>query len=102
MQTSAPSAASAASVNPLSVSVASISPSIVVVPSQDAINLSHKQLCDWLKEKKIAGKYLHLFEEDGTIDGGKLSTYTEEDLEELGIAKSHIRKKILHHFRQIK
>ena len=101
LQTLAPGAASA-SVSPLSVPVASISPSLVVLPSQGAMSMSHKELCDWLKEKKIAGKYLHLFEEDETIDGGELSTYTEQDLEELGISESRIRKKILHHFRQIK
>ena len=81
---------------------ASVSPSLVVLPSQEAMNMTHKELCDWLKEKKIAGKYLHLFEEDETIDGGEFSMYEDKDLEEMGISESRVRKKILYHFRQIK
>ena len=102
LQTLATTATSTASVSPLSGPAASVSPSLVVLPSQGAMNMTHEQLCDWLKEKKIAGKYLQLFEEDESIDGGELATYTEQDLEELGISESRIRKKILHHFRQIK
>jgi len=98
----APTAPSTASVSPLSGPAVSVSPSLVVLPSQEAMNMTHKELCNWLREKKIAGKYLQLFEEDESIDGGELATYDEKDLEELGIAESRIRKKILHHFRQIK
>jgi len=94
-------APSPASVTPLSVPPANVSQSLVVVPSQAAMNMTHKELCDWLREKKIAVKYLHLFEEDETIDGGELATYTDQDLEELGILESRVRKKILYQFRQI-
>ena len=71
------------------------------LPSDKAMNMSHKELCNWLREKKIAGKYLHLFEEDETIDGEELSIYTEKELEQMGISESRIRIKILLQFRRI-
>ena len=79
----------------------SVSPSLVILPSQEAINMTHEQLCDWLRGKKVPEKYVKLFEDD-SIDGGELATYDDDDLEELGISEKRIRKKILHHFRQIK
>ena len=81
-------------------SVASVSPS-QDLPSQKAMKMSHEEMCDWLREKKIAGKYLHLFEEDEMINGEEFSFYTEKELEELGVAESRIRIRILVQFRKI-
>ena len=80
--------------------MASASPS-QDLPSQKAMQMSHKELCDWLREKKIADKYLHLFEGDEMIDGEEFSYYSEKELEEMGVSESRIRIRILRQFRKI-
>lgn len=69
------------------------------LPSEKAMKMSHKELCDWLKN--IAGKYLYLFEEDEMIDGEEFAYYTEQSLEEMGVSESRIRIRILRQFRKI-
>jgi len=85
----------ASSINPTPVS--STSDSSVIEPSK---KMTCKELCDWLRAKKIADKYIKLFDED-EIDGKELATYNDQDLQELGISESRIRKKILVNFKDI-
>jgi len=68
--------------------------------SVKAKNMSSKQLCDWLKTKKIPEKYIKMFE-DSDIDGELLAMFGETELEEMGIGESHIRKIILVQFSRI-
>ena len=82
----------APSINPTPASVPA-----VVEPSK---KMTCKELCDWLRAKKIADKYIELFEEDD-IDGKELAEYNDEDLKELGILEPRIRKKILVNFKDL-
>ena len=86
----------AQSINSTTVSMASVSS--VVEPSK---KMTCQELCDWLRAKKIADKYIELFEKD-EIDGKELAEYNDEDLQHLGISESRIRKKILVNFKDLK
>ena len=74
------------------------SASSTVEPSK---KMTCEELCDWLKAKKIAEKYIKLFEEDD-VDGKELAEYNDQDLIDLGISEPRIRKKILVNFRDLK
>lgn len=65
-----------------------------------AADMSTEEVCQWLKERKIADNYIELFREND-VDGSVLADYTDEDLKELGIPKQHIRKKIISQFKKI-
>ena len=69
-------------------------------PSRKARSMTSVDLCNWLKMKKIPEKHVKLFE-DNEIDGEVLTTFSENDLEEMGIGESYIRKKILVQFSHI-
>ena len=92
-----PAPSSAAS---LSVMASSVAPSLVAVPSDKAMKMTVEELCQWLKEKKIAEKYIECFREE-EIDGSELAAYNDDDLKDLGISEPRIRKKIMVQFRNI-
>ena len=75
-------------------------PSLVAQPSDTAINMTTEELCTWLKEKHIEDEYVKLFEEE-RVDGSELAAYSDEDLKDLGVSISRIRKKILIKFRKV-
>ena len=84
-----------------SVAAPSVVPSLVALPSAKATDMSTEELCQWLKDKKVADKYIAYFRE-GDVDGEVLATYDDNDLKGLGITEPHIRKKIMVQFRKIK
>ena len=84
-----------------SVVPASISQLSLAEPSDKAKSMSIEELCQWLKDKKIASEYIECFREDD-VDGSVLAVYDDEDLKELGISEARIRKKIMVQFRNIK
>ena len=59
--------------------------------------MSVEDLCKFLKEIGIEDKYIKLFKSD-KINGSELARYGEDELEDLGITKPRIRKKIIAHF----
>ena len=69
-------------------------------PSGKAENMTTKELCEWLKTVNVSDDYIKLFEEND-INGGILTTFTDEDLKDMGISKGFIRKKIMVQLRQI-
>ena len=85
---------------PSSASPSSVAPSSLGAPSDKAMKMTSEELCQWLKEKKIADKYIECFREDD-VDGSELATYNDDDLEHLGISEPRIRKKIMVKFRAI-
>ena len=74
------------------------SDSSVAEPSK---KMTNKELCDWLRAKNISDKYIKLFEKE-KINGKELAEYNDEDLKEMGIAESRIRKRILVNFKDLK
>ena len=61
--------------------------------------MTTKELCQWLKDLGISDSDIKCFEEE-EIDGSLLAEFNEKDLEELGIKKGFIRKKIIIKFKQ--
>ena len=88
----------------------SAAPSLVVAPpstltlppaSDKAKKMTTEELSQWLRnELKISDNDIECFERED-IDGSLLAEFDFNDLEEIGIQKSHIRKKIITKFRQI-
>lgn len=78
----------------------SILPSMIAAPSAKAMEMTSEELCKWLKEKNIADNYIECFREED-VGGSELATYTDDDLQQLGISESRIRKKIMAQFRKI-
>ena len=74
---------------------------LTAAPSDKAQNMTSEELCQWLKEKSIADKYIEYFRKDD-IDGSVLAECTDDDLKGMGISEPHIRKKIMIQFRKIK
>ena len=85
----------------LSIIAPSISSSSSIgAPSAKAMDMSTKELCQWLEDIKIADKYIECFREE-MIDGSELAAYDDTDLKDLGITEQRIRKKIMVQFRKI-
>ena len=78
--------------------VSTASVSSVVEPSK---KMTCKELCDWLRARKIADKYIKLFEDEG-VDGKELAEYDDDDLKDFGITEQRIRKRILVNFKDLK
>ena len=84
-----------------------LAPSIIPTPAsvpavvEPSKKMTCKELCDWLRAKKIADKFIELFENED-IDGKELAEYNDKDLQDLGILESRIRKKILVNFKDLK
>ena len=57
--------------------------------------MTHQEVCNWLREKKVPDDVVKLFEQDEGIDGEEFFTYGLEELEDIGVAQMHIRKRIL-------
>ena len=74
---------------------------LTATPSDKAQNMTSEELCQWLKERRIADKYIECFREND-IDGSVLAVYTDDDLKEMGISELHIIKKIRAQFNKIK
>ena len=83
--------------NPAAVS---ISQSIPAQPSVKGEDMTTEELCEWLRTKKIAEKYIKCFE-DEDIDGAVLAVYKDEHLISLGISQEHVRIKILTQFKKL-
>ena len=83
-----------------SVGASSVLPSLVATPSAKATDMSTEELCQWLKDKKVADNYIACFREVD-VDGEVLEAYDDNDLKELGITEPHIRKKIMIQFRKL-
>ena len=62
--------------------------------------MSVEDICIWLRQIKVDEDYIKLFEEND-IDGCILVDYDASDLEEMGISKGFVRKKVIVQFRQI-
>ena len=102
METLAPkpsTSSASSSLASMSVMAPSFSPSLIV-PSAKAMEMSSEELCKWLKQKTIDDDYIERFRKE-EVDGSELATYTDDDLKELGISESRIRKKIMVQFRKI-
>ena len=82
------------------VGASSVSPSLVATPSAKAADMSTEELCQWLKDKKVADNYIACFRE-ADVDGEVLEVYDDNDLKEMGITEPHIRKKIMIQFRKL-
>ena len=68
-------------------------------PSESAKKMSTKELCQWLlNELKLSDGDVECFDKDA-IDGKVLAELDLEDLKELGIERSFVRKKIIIKFR---
>ena len=80
----------------------SVTPSLLLSskPSGRAEKMTTKELCEWLKKINVKNDYIELFEQYG-INGGALTTFSEEDLKEMGITLGFVRKNIMAQFRQI-
>lgn len=74
--------------------------SAVTEPSARAMKMTSEELCQWLKEKRIAARYIEYFREND-IDGSVLGACTDDDLKEMGISEPFIRKKIIIQFGNI-
>lgn len=70
------------------------------MPSEKAKKMTTEELCQWLRKIKVSDDYIKLFEEED-IDGSVLAQYEFNDLEDLGISKGFVRKKIITKFRNI-
>ena len=69
--------------------------------SDKAKKMTTDELCQWLRNVlKISDNDIKCFESEG-IDGSLLAEFDVNDLEEIGIQKSYIRKKIITKFRNI-
>ena len=92
----APSAAPSLVVPPPSTLTSTLPP-----PSDKAKKMTTEELSQWLRnELKISDNDIECFERED-IDGILLAEFDFNDLKEIGIQKSHIRKKIITKFRQI-
>ena len=70
-------------------------------PSDKAKNMTTVELCQWLRnELNLSDNDIKCFEKED-IDGSLLAEFDVNDLEEIGIQKSFIRKKIITKFRNI-
>ena len=70
-------------------------------PSDKAKNMTTGELCQWMRnELKISDDDINCFERED-IDGSLLAGFDVNDLQEMGIQKSFIRKKIITKFRNI-
>ena len=67
-------------------------------PSESAKKMTTNELCQWLQELKIPDGDVKCFEKE-PVDGEVLAELDLEDLKELGIKRSFIRKKIIIKFR---
>ena len=91
-----PSAAPSLVVAPPSTLTSTLPP-----PSDKAKNMTKEELSQWLRnELKISDNDIECFERED-IDGSLLAGFDINDLEEIGIQKSYIRKKIITKFRNI-
>ena len=70
-------------------------------PSETAKNMTTDQLCEWLKSIDIDDEYIQCFKK-AHIKGRTLVFFTENELEEIGVSLSYVRKQILVEFRNIK
>ena len=69
--------------------------------SDKAKKMTTEELSQWLRnELKISDNDIECFERED-IDGSLLAGFDVNDLEEIGIQKSYIRKKIITKFRNI-
>ena len=69
-------------------------------PSVRGMDMNTEELCQWLRKKKIAEKYIKCFE-DEDIDGAVLAAYKDEHLISLGISEEHVRIKIITQFKKL-
>ena len=62
--------------------------------------MTTEELCQWLRTKKIAEKYIKCFENED-IDGTVLASFKDEHLISLGISEDYVRIKILKQFKKL-
>ena len=70
-------------------------------PSNAAKKMTTDQLCEWLRSIDIDDEYIQCFRK-ARIKGSALAIFDENNLEEIGVSMSYIRKQILVEFRDIK
>jgi len=70
-------------------------------PSDTAKKMTTDQLCEWLKIIDIDDEYIQCFRK-ARIKGRTLAFFDENNLLEIGVSVSYVRKQILVEFRDIK
>jgi len=70
-------------------------------PSSAAKKMTTDQLCEWLRSIDIDDEYIQCFRK-ARIKGSALAIFDENNLKEIGLSISYIRKQILVEFRDIK